>query len=314
MKISDAFIYGALVISVFRSYLSVNKIWIRKHERPVAESVSVIACMLALVVNGPYLVRYAMSGEILGALKETLSLTVTGIFFCIGSGFWVAGWRQVGPWQAIKKALRLEGTEWSEMLKRFARPKGASKVLRILRLVALVDRKLAEEEVRLVESFALHWGVPSPFAGDAALGSPTEPFDPDVLRREVEDYLALEPPPEQAGQLVDLVRLVIGADKDVRIQERHTLAEIDAMVTDYLDGDIDPPASHEVLVIPQGGQQVETFRQIFAGTEPIKHCGGLVYVVGRYHHEPYAEMVSSSFQQRKICSVVNTTYRRPPEH
>lgn len=101
----------ALALIFVEAYLTINKIWIRKHERVVSESVSVSAQLLALVTGVPFIGLYVMEGAYEGAISDGVFLLVNVIMIAIGIGFWVEGRRRLGFLQNLNKALRLEKGE-----------------------------------------------------------------------------------------------------------------------------------------------------------------------------------------------------------
>jgi hypothetical protein len=55
----EAFAYDGVAIALVKADLVANKIWSRKHERVVAESISVAAAMLGLLTAAPFLLKHA---------------------------------------------------------------------------------------------------------------------------------------------------------------------------------------------------------------------------------------------------------------
>lgn len=291
----------ALALDLASRYFAVNKIWIRKHERPVAESVSIISCLLSLVTLAPFLVQSIEQGDSFQVVNRLLSVAMIAIYFAIGIGLWVPGWSSTrGMWSALKKALRVEKSEWSDLLlKKW--PGAAEAIADILRRTALLDRAISPSEAVILRSFAERFGLPDPMKHlDASEAS----FDPAGLRRSVEAYLALSPPSDQAGQLLDLLRVLIESDGEVTREERASLAEIGGLIADYLDGETRPVRVHEVLVVPQGDAQVSTARELLGDVHPIERCGGRVYVAGCYYHEEFAELVAGRYRARGLLSLV----------
>jgi hypothetical protein len=86
----------SLVLIFVEAYLTINKIWIRKHERVVSESVSVSAQLLALATGVPFIALYLMEGACEGALGDGVFLLVNVVMIMIGIGLWVEGRRDRG--------------------------------------------------------------------------------------------------------------------------------------------------------------------------------------------------------------------------
>ncbi len=298
----QGFLVFSLLVDAVSRYFQINKIWIRKHERPVAESVSLISCLLSVLMLMPFLIESIAEWNPYQAISRLLSLGMTGLFFAIGMGLWVPGWSTTrGAWSALKKALRVERNEWSDLLHSSGRPGTAEAIADILKRTALLDRSLAPGEIRILRSFAERWGLPDPTRD---LGDPIAASDPAALRRSVEAYLRLSPPAEQAGQLLDLLRVMIESDGVVTREEKASLAELGGLIADYLDGEAQPKRVHEVVVVPQGDSQLGTARQLLGEIDPIERCGGRVYVAGCYYHEEFAELVAGRYRAQGLLTLV----------
>ena len=53
-KLISVLVSGALIFSVIKGYLTVNKIWKRKKNEEVASSISIVAAMLGFAVGLPF--------------------------------------------------------------------------------------------------------------------------------------------------------------------------------------------------------------------------------------------------------------------
>ncbi len=149
----------ALALIFVEAYLTVNKIWIRKHEPVVSESVSVSAQLLALATGIPFIALYVIEGAYEGAIGDGVILIVNLVMIMIGIGFWVEGRRKLGFWTNLRKAMRLEKTEASALLTNIMKPVGAKQVIRILHGLANIDNQLDERELAFIRSFASQWDI-----------------------------------------------------------------------------------------------------------------------------------------------------------
>ena len=71
-QIIDLLIFASLGITIVRYYLTLNKIWPRKHDRNVAESVSVLASLLGIATTLPFFRMIARSQSRSTSLKVWL--------------------------------------------------------------------------------------------------------------------------------------------------------------------------------------------------------------------------------------------------
>ena len=133
----DAFIHIwvwiSLVLMIVEAYLTVNKIWIRKHERVVTESISVSAQLLALCTGLPFVALYWLEGAYEGMIAEVLFLGVNLVFIAIGAGIWLQDYRSGAFWRGFRKALRLDRAEAGNLLRDMFRPAAAEELVGPLR-------------------------------------------------------------------------------------------------------------------------------------------------------------------------------------
>ena len=292
----------ALVLIFVEAYLTVNKIWIRKHEQIVCDSVSVSAQLLALATGIPFIALYVMEGAYEGAIGDGVFLLVNLAMIMIGIGFWVEGRRGLGFWANIKKSMRLEKNEASTLLASFVRPVGAKQVIQILHELANIDNELDERELEFIRLFAGNWNIDSDELmscerreSDDSNGSFTN------LRALVQGYLRLSPPKEQAGQLRDVLSSLVGIDGNVSEQEELIMGEIGGLLDDYIAGT--KSATFTVLVAPQSAAQDAALSEILPTASKEDRLGGKVFKVGQYYSRQYADMVCSWYRDTGYLTI-----------
>lgn len=280
-----------LIVTLISNYLIVNKLWKRRRAREVAESISISAALLGLFTSAPLLIKFAfIDNSAAGAAKTTISLATGVIFVLIGSGLWVAEYRGRGFVRLFLRALRLERRESGDLIKTLIQPKGADQILEILHRLASVDRHLDEREVTLIRDFARHWRLPEP-----NLNGTERHGDLIGLRQSMVNYLSIDPPHDQAEQLLDLLRAFAEADARVSWEEQLALDELTGLVHGHLSDSESSRPLHEVLIVPQSGEQFEAVRSLLPGREEKLLRGGKVFSVGRFFSERYAEVVCDKY-------------------
>ncbi len=292
-----------LLISVIISYLKVNKLWARRHIKEVAESISVVAALLSLFTTLPFLIKFVViDKDYLAAGKFLLSLLVFFVFLLVGIGYWVRRQENPGLWRLLRRAIANERGELSYLLHSFTKPREAPAILRILRLVSLVDEHLDAREIEILHSVARPWGIhPDEFKAGDQSGQRT---DIGEVRNAFTDYLALKPEHEQVEKVVDLVRFMIHADRQVTADEAVVLDEVSGAASAYLSSRGAPTDVFEVLLVPQRAEHFERVNQLV--TNPVLHprAGGEAYVAGTYYSESFARAICRRFQQRDFFSTV----------
>jgi hypothetical protein len=297
--ITNAAIFGVVVSAVI-AYLKVNKLWARKHIRDVAESISVAAALLSLLTTLPFLLKFVVvDHDYVAAAKFALSLIVFFVFFFVGIGFWVRDEDSAGLWQKLKQALSTERGELANLVHSFTKPKEANAIVRILRLVATVDRNLDEREIEILQSVSGPWGLDpgelEQFRGES---------DIQQVRQAFMDYLALSPPKRQVKKVFDLVRFIVRADKKVTHEEHLILEEVSRAVDGYLDDDGREGLVYEVLVVPQSPEHLKTIPEHLDTPDLYPRAGGEAFVAGCYYSPLFAEEVCRRYRELNFFATV----------
>jgi hypothetical protein len=282
-----------ILVSLVSSYLIVNKLWKRRTTKEVAASVSISAALLGLFTSIPLFIQFLLiDHSFLGAAKTAISITTGVIFVLIGSGLFVAEYRGRGFLRLFGRALRVERRESGDLIKALIQPKGADRILLILRQLAAIDEHVDERETMLIQDFARQWQLGSLDIQEHSGGH----ADLLTLRQSMVDYLGIKPPPEQAGQLLDLMRVFSEADARVTWQEELALDELGAMIRRYLaQGAADDVVVHEVLIVPQSEAQFQAVQSLLPGREQKVLRGGKVFSAGTYLSPRYAELVCEKY-------------------
>lgn len=292
----------ALLLVFVEAYLTINKIWIRKHERVVSDSVSVSAQLLALATGVPFIGLYVMEGAYEGAVGDGIFLIVNVIMIAIGIGFWVEGRRGLGFLGGLRNSLRLEKREAHMLLSNFFKPVGAAQVIRILHGLASVDNHLDEKEMKFIRAFADEWeiDVDDLLAQGGELGlDGGEAFS--QLRMLVEDYLRMSPPREQARHLRDVLSSLTSIDGNVSKEEELIMKEMGGLIEDYVGGK--KTAGFAVLVAPQNDAQEVALKEILREHDKERRLGGEVYTIGHYYSQAYADMVCTWYRDTGYLTI-----------
>ena len=293
-KLIGVLVSSALVFSLIKGYLTVNKIWKRRKNEEVANSISIVAAMLGFAVGLPFLLNsIVITEDYFSAAKSVIALFLAVVFTLIGTGYFVDSNRGLGFLTLLGKALKLEGKESGDLITDMLRPKGATKIIDILHKLAAIDDDIAQEEIDLINQFSDKWGIDVP---KITPGKPTEVTNLVELKGLVQAYLDEGPDIEVAEGLVDLINLMAEADDEVTEEEAMAVAEFTGMIAHYVSsekgGDME---MFEVNIVPQGDKQMDAVREILPELEIVEDRGGRVFKVGKYFSEDYAEAVCKKY-------------------
>jgi hypothetical protein len=298
--IINILVAGAVVITAVRMYLTVNKMWKRKQEKSVAESISIFAYFLAIMVHLPFMLKYAIIDKsALPAMNDALNISGYSVIIIIGAGLWVKENRGVNFFKLLYRALHLERKESGDLIKSLIQPSGAKQIMNILQKVAYIDNELVESEIKLVNDFARHWKIEMPDLKDWAIIGATNLMD---IRESVVEYLDISPPPDQAAHLVDVIKLIIKADNIVTKDEQLFLEEATGMINDYINKNSELPMYH-VLIVPQNEVQIDAIKNLFPNAELEERRGGKVFVRGKFYSKNYADAICEKYISLGMFSI-----------
>ncbi|MDM8531713.1 hypothetical protein QUF63_11115 [Anaerolineales bacterium HSG25] len=291
----------SLLIRAIETYLHINKVWSRKHIWAVTDSISVIDVAVGLLLHIPMLIKLTVINKDLpSTISELTAMTGKFVTLLIGVGLWVKGNEMIGFFSLMFHAMKKEWREKGDLIKTFLFPTAADKLLIILQKVAAIDNDIAPEEIDLIEQFAQQWQLPSPNLKPGRVEHVTTLSD---LRQSMVDYLSLNPPMEQAAQLIDMVDLMIKADDVVTPEEQLIFDEVTGLINNYMDEEQNDIPICEVLLVPQNETHFTTIRDILPGLTIEKRRGGEIFVIGQFYSKNYAEAMCQKYIALNLFAV-----------
>jgi hypothetical protein len=294
--------FAALGFSGTAAYLKINKIWKRKHNREVANSVSIAGNFVDLIPLTFFSAHYLLQLELHGFIDSLIWIVAGVVSIMIGSGLWVQENRQKTVWMRFKEALKLEKSEIGDLAKALFRPSGAAMILEIFAHFAYIDRELDDREKALIESFAKEWALRLDWGKYDSLDTLEGAASLIQAQLAVSRYLESSPPAEQVAQLFDVLRALVRADDQVASEEQLVLDETHGMLANYIDESEAKP-SYAVVIAPQSGKQDKAIGALLPHVKKTELAGGSVYVAGSYHSRDYANMICEQYRQLGFFTV-----------
>ncbi|MEC7838698.1 MAG: hypothetical protein VX777_01515 [Chlamydiota bacterium] len=292
----------AVVINTVGFYLQINKIWIRKHEKVVAESISIAANTLYMSVQIPFFLSFLVFDfNIPAAVNSVVIFFGLAIMSLIGTGLWVKGNKQTSVGALIKRSLKLERKESAELIKDLTRPSGSEKIIDILKKLAAIDDYIDEQEVELIKKYANEWDIadfelqPGPVKDVVAL---------EELRNGMMDYLDISPPAHQVEALGDLMRILINIDNVVEKKELMVLEELEGLINNYISDEEGIAPEYEVLVVPQSDEQYHSILELLPNAKCEEYRGGKAFCVGTFYSKTYAIAMCKKYADLGLFSTL----------
>ncbi|MEO5510092.1 MAG: hypothetical protein ABIV28_00575 [Longimicrobiales bacterium] len=305
----DYMVRAALLLTALQLYLTIKKLWKRKHERAVADSISILGEFVGLIPVTVFTLKFTLDGEWEGATEGGLWIFGAVFAVLIGTGRWVESRRGRGMFTLIRESIHQERGEVGYLARSFMRPSGATHILQILGRVALLDDHLDDREKDFVESFARSWGIQFRWE-DVPAAPGDDPLDFLPLRQELEAYLATSPPPAQVQQLAEVLHVLVNIDQSVTQSESLMMAELDGMVDAFLKTDDGKGLMYAVVLVPQGQDQDRAIATVLPDLAKRELNGGQVYIAGNYHSFDFAEIVAAQYRALNFFTAVVRTEGR----
>ena len=117
-----------LALAIFKDYLKINKMWPRKHEQAVADSVSITALLIGFTNAIPYLLLVSfVYNDWLVTARTVSDLVRAFLTLLIAIGFWVHANQGKSPWKLFWEAVKV-GKRDSKLFEVIAVPQNEAQI------------------------------------------------------------------------------------------------------------------------------------------------------------------------------------------
>jgi hypothetical protein len=296
------FAWLAVGLSLASAYLKLNKIWKRKHQAEVAQSVSIMGNFLDILPLSLLGANYLIVAQWQGFFDSLIWIIAGVMMMLVGTGHWVKGERKKSLWHLVRQSLAIERQEVGALARSMFYPSNADLIVKILSALAVVDDHLDETEKIFIENFADHWGIDIDWAKvriNASVRSEQRILE---MRRLTEEYLATSPPSGQVSQLGDIVDALVRIDRSISPEEEIVLVELKGLIFNYVtvEGDQD---TYTVTVVPQSAAQVAAIDGQLQNLKKTQIAGGVGYIVNSYFSRNYAELICRQYRDLGFFTV-----------
>ena len=287
--------YASLGFTVAAAYLKINKIWKRKHNAEVADSVSIVGNVIYLIPLSFFALNYIFIAHWQGLIDSVIWIASGIVYILIGSRLWVQSHRHKTFWTRLREVLKLERSEVGDLAKSFFRPSGAEIILNILAHFAYIDRKLTVREKEFIQSFADTWHMNFDWTEHSRLEADHQPAIFFKMHKKVEYYLETSPPVTQVSQLIDVLHVLANIDESVSAQEKLILEEIDGLLLGYVSAS-DAQPRFAVVIAPQNKKQDSAIAALLPDIDKSEVAGGSGYMIGSYYSKDYAAIICDQYR------------------
>jgi hypothetical protein len=295
--------YVSLGFTFMEVYLTLNKLWKRKHERKVAESISITGKFIGFFTSTVFVLNFSFAHHWQGAINASFWAFAAVVQIFIGAGVWVVGQQKTGFWTLVRKALKLERKEAGDLAMSFFRPSQAYKVIEILSKVALIDEVLDNSEKEFIQQFAESWDIHFDWDEFTQENGKHNPVSFTELRDSMVEYLQTSPPTAQVSQLGDVLNMLVRIDGVVSEEEELVLEELMGLIKQYEDED-PSTALYSIAIVPQSASQEQAILSTMPTLRKSQVAGGHAFLLGPFHSQKYAQIVCNKYRRLKCFSVV----------
>lgn len=287
--------YGSLGFTVIAAYLKINKIWTRKHNAEVADSISIVGNVIYIIPLSFFALNYMFASLWQGLIDSLIWIASAVVYILIGSRLWVQSHRRKSFWTRLKEVLKLERSEVGDLAKSFFRPSSGEIILEILARFAYIDKMLGAREKEFVQSFVDTWHMKFDWEEYQSFADAKQPINFIATRNSVERYLETSPPEAQVAQLIDVLDALVKVDESVSDQENLILEEVDGLLLSYLKSP-DAQDKFAVVIAPQNDDQDAAIATLLPGVEKKSVAGGSGYLIGSYYSQDYADVICNQYR------------------
>ncbi len=301
--IIEGLIFASVGIALLKSYLTANKVWSRKNDVNVANSISVYASILGILGGLPFFIKYLfIDSDYQSAVNVMIGLILGTFFLLVGSGLWVKNKKKkLSFWTKFKRAIKLENDEVADLVKAFILPKGADLIVTILQQMAMIDKKMDDKEINFIKVFAKSWNLD--FEIDEKEYNESQDSNYINLRASVIRYLDISPPMEQAAQLRDVINSLANVDNKLSEEESFILEEINGLIDSYVEQG-NAITQFEVIIAPQSDEQEVAIKKLVPNFTLTENKGGIGYIEGIYYSEKMAQMVRNKYRSLNLFTAI----------
>lgn len=300
-------IFAVLLLTI---YMSLNKIWRRRHEPEVVDSISFCAKVFNVILLIAIVISLSYSFDLIFFLLF-MSWLITEFFYAlVAAGLWARN--ECSSKDNLKRALRLDRQESFALVKDFLNMSQVEIIYELLCMIAFVDGDFdpAEEKVlrELADEFYLNYDetierIKSKF------GKMGSHLLMQELKEEIQAFIETKPKMPRAELIKYYTIRLITADEKVTPEEEAISAEINTIIDKYLETHKIKTHYH-LLAIPQNQEELNSLEQSRSADKLDKAIHGTsnAYHIASFYSLRVAELTRVEYEKFFNCYLSIETY------
>lgn len=294
-KVIHLLAYGAVLFSVVEVYLTLNKLWSRKHIKEVADSISISARTTGMVPGFVFTLNFFFEHQWQGFIDGAIWLGASIVQIMVAAGLWVAGNKNSNVFSLIGQSIGRETKEMFNLAKYLFQVESRHKVIDLLAATALTDKVLKDSEKNFVETLADEWEIEISWDEIMCRFKRADVSALFHMSVEMRKYLELNPGKKEVKLLLQLI-------SELSDQSGHSRPENQYIIDEFGEAFRHYPSKnyfdyYEVQIVPQEKEQHE--RLLASGVDMKSRFvgAGFTYVLGPFFTENFASHVVSEFEE-----------------
>lgn len=286
--------YGVIIFSVTEVYLTLNKLWSRKHIKEVADSISISARATGMIPGTVFTLNYFFNAQWQGFIDGTIWIFASIIQIMIAAGVWVAGNKKTNFFALLRQSLEKETLELFHLAKSLFNVTERQKVIDLLAATALTDKVLKEGEKTFVEDLANEWGIEVSWDLLISRFKKQDVSALFLMSLEIQDYLKLNPSKQEIKLLLKLIKRLSDENGFSRPENQFIIDEFGEAFRHYPSNKY---SEHfHVQIVPQEKDQHERL-QASGIKMKSKYIGsGFTYILEPFFTQAFADHVADEFE------------------
>lgn len=287
--------YGVIIFSVVEVYLTLNKLWSRKHIKEVADSISISARATGMIPGTVFTLNYFFNQQWQGFIDGTIWIIASIIQILIAAGVWVAGNKKAGFIKLVRQSLEKETQEVFHLAKSFFNVKERKKIIDLLAATALTDQVLKDGEKAFVENLANEWGIQVSWEKLIARFKKEDVSALFLMSQEMHDYLRLNPSKQEIKLLLKLIKRLSDENGFSRPENQFIIDEFGEAFRHYPSTTFQE--HYQVQIVPQQKSQHERLQASGVKMESKYIGSGFTYILRPFFTQAFADQVAQDFEE-----------------
>lgn len=295
--------YGVIIFSVVEVYLTLNKLWSRKHIKEVADSISISARATGMIPGTVFTLNYFFNEQWQGFIDGSIWIFASFIQIMIAAGFWVAGNKKTNFFSLIRQSLEKETQELFHLARSIFHVKEHQAVIDLLAATALTDKVLKDGEKAFVENLANEWGIEVSWNKLMTRFRKQDVSALFLMSKEIQGYLQLNPSRQEIKLLLKLIKRLSDENGYSRPENQFIIDEFGEAFRHYPSNKY--PEHYHVQIVPQEKDQHERLQATGIKMKSEYIGSGFTYILGPFFTHAFADQVAREFQSLGYFAAIN---------